>query len=823
MLKLQNLDEAIAKLKTFLPQYLTEHGVDTEKNFQCWNPDHEDSTSSMSCKQNPDNAWCYGCCQTMDIFLAAHWKENKPLSGPGFIEETIQYLAQKYGVEVQLAEMTEDDLYRHRTYCAYKDAAALIANKSFGNYTKLNLEIIRRGWSVDIDKVGTVNYKEFRSSLKTMGYDLKFQDEVDLSRADIFSEDNMIFTICDEFGRPVGFAARNLSYDGQNGAKYMNQKTTGLRCNIYQKGKRLYELHTALKHTPPLYIFEGYTDVLTAQNAGLINCCAIGGTAFTSQHIQLLKQLGVYDIIIALDGDEPGKKRTRDILDDYLAGHKDLTIEILNLPENLDPDDFIRQKGLVEFNNLKKWSAFEWRLNQYIDSDDPEKICGVMVPLIINESSCIKQDKACGELSKFTGIDKKIIVAELERQQNDRSQQKHREKEDIIERMVYEIKRNPADTKSLLYTSISQIELIDEKYDENSFSVETCLSFLQEQKKIEESLTGEFAGFILSDTGLGQLGDNLNGNWRQDVFMCFGGAANSGKTAMTLQMGFEIASNPKNDACVIYHTIDDNKEQILPRLVCQAYGGLDLTINQVRNPNYYLKYDEQGSVMMQHRKTGYDALVQLINDGRIILKDVVDGASFSYGENLIRYYQNKYPDRQIVYILDNLHKTPDYEAMEPRMRFKTLSNQIKGIATRYHVPIIATVEYTKLPPGTIPTNTNIAETRAIIYDANFIGHLYNDLHEMGSAAVCIHNFNEQILPRVRLGIGKNKITEFKDRIFLDFFPASSMFKRVSTTSVELEMIARKGNLMGKKAARNSTFTGTDGDSTTQAVKQYNGT
>ena len=126
------------------------------------------------------------------------------------------------------------------------------------------------------------------------------------------------------------------------------------------------------------------------------------------------------------------------------------------------------------------------------------------------------------------------------------------------------------------------------------------------------------------------------------------------------------------------------------------------------------------------------------------------------------------------------------------MRFKMLSNRIKSAATKNHVCIITTVEYTKLPAGTIPDNNNIAETVGITYDASFIGHMYNDVHEKGARAQCVHEYNGEFLPRIRLGIGKYKITDFKGRIFLDFHPSSGLFRFVPTSVAEQDMTRPEG-------------------------------
>ena len=106
--------------------------------------------------------------------------------------------------------------------------------------------------------------------------------------------------------------------------------------------------------------------------------------------------------------------------------------------------------------------------------------------------------------------------------------------------------------------------------------------------------------------------------------------------------------------------------------------------------------------------------------------------------------------------MDNLHKAPDFSNLEPRMRFKSLSNKIKDVAVRNKACIIATVEYKKLPVGTIPSNDAVAETRALAYDANYIGHMYNDMHEKQLGACCLHEHGDEYLPRIRMVLERTR-------------------------------------------------------------------
>jgi hypothetical protein len=69
--------------------------------------------------------------------------------------------------------------------------------------------------------------------------------------------------------------------------------------------------------------------------------------------------------------------------------------------------------------------------------------------------------------------------------------------------------------------------------------------------------------------------------------------------------------------------------------------------------------------------------------------------------------------------------------------------------------------------------------------------MYNDLHEAGDTAYCVHEKDGIIMPRIRLGIGKNKITDFKGRVFLDMYPAAGLFRYVATEVAENDMRLRK--------------------------------
>ena len=124
--------------------------------------------------------------------------------------------------------------------------------------------------------------------------------------------------------------------------------------------------------------------------------------------------------------------------------------------------------------------------------------------------------------------------------------------------------------------------------------------------------------------------------------------------------------------------------------------------------------------------------------------------------------------------------------------YKRLSNLIKNMTVVNHATIIATVEYRKLAVGEKPSNLAIAESRAMSYDATVIFHLHNDLHHTSEEeAVLIHkDEQEKILPRIWAKFGKNKVSGYEGREFLDLFGGAGQYKAVELETALAEQRER---------------------------------
>ena len=156
----------------------------------------------------------------------------------------------------------------------------------------------------------------------------------------------VIFSIRDVQGRPVAIGGRVLPENAAaNPAKYINSPETPL----FSKSAMLYGFdlaRDAITKSRTAVVMEGYTDCIVARQYGFENVLAVLGTALGERHIRLLRRFADR-IVLVLDGDEAGQKRTGEVLSLFVAEQVDL--RIVTLPEELDPCDFLLKHGADEF------------------------------------------------------------------------------------------------------------------------------------------------------------------------------------------------------------------------------------------------------------------------------------------------------------------------------------------------------------------------------------------------------------------------------------------------------------------------------------------
>ena len=321
--------------------------VSKGKNFFGVCPFHDDTNPSMSVSREKQIYTCFSCHATGDVFTFLMEYEHMEF------REVLKYLGERVGVEVGNITTPKKTTKYDSLYKAYALATKYFQNnlnsnvgriaKNYLNNRKINEEIIKEfeiGLSLE-------SKDDLTKLLTSKEYDLVTLNRIGLSsdNHDIYN-DRIMFPLYDITGKVVGFSGRIYKDNGQN--KYLNTKET----DIFKKGELLYHYHIAKEECrikKSVIIMEGFMDVIRASTIGIKNTIALMGTALTKEQMNLIKRLS-NNIILCLDGDDPGVHATLSIGEQLLE--QNIEAKVIPLPNPEDPDSYILKNGSEKFLNL---------------------------------------------------------------------------------------------------------------------------------------------------------------------------------------------------------------------------------------------------------------------------------------------------------------------------------------------------------------------------------------------------------------------------------------------------------------------------------------
>ena len=317
------------------------------KNFFGVCPFHDDTNPSMSVSREKQIYTCFSCHATGNVFTFLMNYEHMDF------KEVLKYLGNRVGVNTGNIKVSNKTNKYTKLYEAYSLAVKYFQNNLNSTYGQVAKEyLINR-------KIDENTIKEFEIGLSLESKDdltnllqKKEYDLVTLNRIGLSSDnhdvynDRIMFPLYDINGRCVAFSGRIYKNVDQN--KYLNTKET----EIFKKGELLYHYHIAKEECrikKSVIIMEGFMDVIRASTIGIKNTVALMGTALTKEQINLIKRLS-NNIILCLDGDDPGQHATLSIGETLLENNIEAKVIVLPNPE--DPDSYILKNGKDSFNSL---------------------------------------------------------------------------------------------------------------------------------------------------------------------------------------------------------------------------------------------------------------------------------------------------------------------------------------------------------------------------------------------------------------------------------------------------------------------------------------
>lgn len=319
-------------------------------------PFHNEATPSFTVNDQKGFYHCFGCGAHGS---AIDWMIEQ--RGLEFMD-AVKELAAAAGMDVpapdpRAAQRAEQRATLHDVTAAAQEWFVDCLRSADGAEARAYLE--QRG--IDADTIRTFGFGFAPDSKQALSRALSRFDEALLIEAGLLiSVDNkqpyarfrgrLMLPIQDTRGRVIGFGGRIMeARDGV--AKYLNSPDTPL----FDKGRTLYNIQRAAaasRQTDRVIVVEGYMDVVALAQAGFGDCVAPMGTALTEQQIELLWRMADKPVL-CFDGDNAGKRAAMRAAERVLPMLKPgRSLQVVQLPAGLDPDDLVKQQGPAAFEKL---------------------------------------------------------------------------------------------------------------------------------------------------------------------------------------------------------------------------------------------------------------------------------------------------------------------------------------------------------------------------------------------------------------------------------------------------------------------------------------
>ena len=327
-------------------------------NFVALCPFHKEKTPSFNVNPQKQIFHCFGCHKGGDVFRFVQDYENI-----GFVD-AVRRLAERAKIPLEFDQSPgaqesrhlKDTLLQIHEQIAQRWQSCL-ANEAAGQLARDYLA--KRGVPAEATKLFRLgaapdSWDDTVNWARSKGYDPATVEKAGLilrkegaeSYYDRF-RGRLMFPICDEQGRVIGFSGRILTGDEKT-AKYVNSPETP----IFTKSKVFFGLDKskrAVLDAGHAIVCEGQLDLIACFMAGVQNVVAPQGTAFTESHARILKRY-VDEVVLCFDSDEAGQNAAVRSLDSLLASG--LAVRVAVVPAPHDPDSFIKTNGGEAFRNL---------------------------------------------------------------------------------------------------------------------------------------------------------------------------------------------------------------------------------------------------------------------------------------------------------------------------------------------------------------------------------------------------------------------------------------------------------------------------------------
>jgi DNA primase len=326
-------------------------------NWMACCPFHKEKTPSFSVSPTKEIFYCFGCHKGGSVFNFV--MEIERVTFP----EAIRIVADKIGMP--LPKMIDDSRFEARRQ---ESDEVVELNTWAMEWWQQQLEskegriareyLVQRELDEETQKAFRLGYAP--DSWDALSIYLRqkgaTQQQIERSGLVVKKEDSanyydrfrgrLMFPILDVQGRPIAFGGRTLKNED---AKYVNSPETA----AYVKGRNLFGLNLTrdeIRRHGFAILVEGFLDLIVPYQFGVKNVVASLGTALTAEQAKLLSRFA-RKVVVNYDGDRAGIQAAKKSIEILLA--EDIEVKVLVLPDNADPDEFIRKFGVTEYQRRR--------------------------------------------------------------------------------------------------------------------------------------------------------------------------------------------------------------------------------------------------------------------------------------------------------------------------------------------------------------------------------------------------------------------------------------------------------------------------------------
>src|SRR2546423_4853597 len=331
----------------------------TGANWVARCPFHKETKPSFSVNPSKEIFYCFGCQKGGSVFNFV--MEIERVTFP----EAIKIVAEKSGVP--LPKLVDDDRFEARkrdsdqvielnqwalqwweAQLQSKTAPAKAARQYLKErgITEETIKTFHLGFSPDAWEALSMHLRQkgaTQEQIEVSGLVVKKEEGGSYDRF----RGRLMFPVFDAQGKPIAFGGRTLEPDGE--PKYLNSPETP----AYIKGRNLFGLNLTrdeIRRNGFAILVEGYLDLIVPFQHGVRNLIAGLGTALTPEQVKLIGRFA-RKVVVNYDGDRAGVQAAKRAIETLLS--EDLEVKVLVLPDNADPDDFIRKYGVDEYQQRR--------------------------------------------------------------------------------------------------------------------------------------------------------------------------------------------------------------------------------------------------------------------------------------------------------------------------------------------------------------------------------------------------------------------------------------------------------------------------------------